>query len=186
MMINILYVNVYWHFMATMLLLIEKNEIQKHPSCNKVVAKKRYEIKGGGQGVCRNAVDHIKIFDTDGHQYKIPKIKQGKLSAMIRPLYLKLKTCLISSANPMLLLLTMAELYLSEFFKLIFLKTIKVSNGWLFQIQSHFNVIKSIYAQTLATSLHTLFTITVSSLGCNFIEARVVLVGYLLGRQYSH
>ena len=51
------------------------NPNQKHPSYKKVVAKtwKRLwwkDVKGGGQGLCRNAIHHIKNFDNDDPGHK--------------------------------------------------------------------------------------------------------------------
>ena len=51
---------------------------QKHPSCKKSCSqdlkkgcyKKDVKSKGDGQGLCRNAVDHIKNFDNDNPGHK--------------------------------------------------------------------------------------------------------------------
>ena len=52
---------------------ISKKEMKSQPSCKKGWSQdlkkgcdeKDVKSKGGGQGLCRNAVDHIKNFDND-------------------------------------------------------------------------------------------------------------------------
>ena len=41
-----------------------------HPRPEKCCDEKDVKSKGGGQGLCRNAVDHIKNFDNDDPGYK--------------------------------------------------------------------------------------------------------------------
>ena len=47
-------------------IIFTKREVKSHLSC-KIVATKtcKNKSKRGGQDQCRNAVDHIKIFDND-------------------------------------------------------------------------------------------------------------------------
>ena len=58
--------------MFTYVLTPTKNTLAVKKSCGQDLRKgcdeKNVKSKGGSQGLCRNAVDHIKNFDNDDHQ----------------------------------------------------------------------------------------------------------------------